>query len=277
MTYERELCKLRILLELLENKAENKGVMDLSRTLNIRKQRISKLLIELEEEGLVDRSELKNPILTTEGRKKALLYSNRIHTSINYLEQEGVDYQTSREEAYHWAMFNSPKSMEVIRKKEMLNRIKKELDQSASVPAENLCNKLDEGVYPVNYMVYRQNVTVGDALIPANEGFENPCNLYIKGGMGKLHIKFTELVHQNKDTNVRKEGNIKTFSYLSNGRFTEAEKRGEGIILPMDAVRIQVVGDKNSRTIYGSIVARIRTTLDLPSMKEYYVVIHLTM
>ena len=62
---------MRVLLCFLKSAPEDCTVTGISRTLKEEKYKISRAVIELEKEGLVDRSDQRHPILTETGRKQA--------------------------------------------------------------------------------------------------------------------------------------------------------------------------------------------------------------
>ena len=45
-----------------------------------------------------------------------------------------------------------------------------------------LCKKLKDGCYSLPFLIFREHIKDGSNLSMANEGFEHPCSLYVKGG-----------------------------------------------------------------------------------------------
>ena len=68
---EDDLLRLRVMLCFLESAPGDCTVTGISRTLKEEKYKISRVLIALEKEGLVDRFDTRNPHLTEKGQEAA--------------------------------------------------------------------------------------------------------------------------------------------------------------------------------------------------------------
>lgn len=85
-----EILKLRVLLCFLQSAPENCTVTGISRTLNEEKYKISRMIISLEKDGLIDRNDIRNPVLTPRGYEEAKRYSDRIDFTLSHLLYEGI-------------------------------------------------------------------------------------------------------------------------------------------------------------------------------------------
>lgn len=76
MTESPEILKLRVLLSFLNEEESLCTVTGLSEIFGEGKQKISRMLIAMEKEGLIDRTDIRHPHLTEIGRKKQNIIVN---------------------------------------------------------------------------------------------------------------------------------------------------------------------------------------------------------
>lgn len=91
-----DILKLRILICFLQSEDGGCTVTGLSKTLGVEKYTISRMLSFLDRECLIDKSNIRHPCLTEEGRVEAERYSKRINTTISHLMYEGVDMENAK-------------------------------------------------------------------------------------------------------------------------------------------------------------------------------------
>lgn len=183
-----DILRLRVLLCFLK-RDETCTVMGISRTLKEAKQNISRAMIALEKDGLLDRSNPRCPTLTAPGYQKAKYYAERIEITLNHLLYEGVDVESARQDAFQWALYCSDKTMETIRATEQRYRVKYELRDQKQFSGIQLCKLLKDGVYQFPFLIYREHVKNGTNISMANEGFEHPCTLYVDDGEGWIQLR----------------------------------------------------------------------------------------
>ena len=80
-----EILKMRALICFLNEDPALCTVTGLADILGEGKQKISRLLMSLEKEGLLDRSDLRQPRLTQAGREQAAYYEKRTNIVLNHL------------------------------------------------------------------------------------------------------------------------------------------------------------------------------------------------
>lgn len=71
------------------------------------KQKVSRIFMALEREGLLDRSDPRRPCLTEAGRARAACYEERTNVVLNHLLYEGLDIDSAMHAAYAWALIRS--------------------------------------------------------------------------------------------------------------------------------------------------------------------------
>lgn len=121
------LLWLRVLLCFRSNDDKIQTVMGIAHTLNEKKYAISRILIAMEKDGLLDRSEERCPKLTKKGQAEAERYAERVRIALNHLLYEGVNIESAKQDALCWALYNSEDTDRVLRNSDEIYRVKYEL------------------------------------------------------------------------------------------------------------------------------------------------------
>ena len=80
-----DILKLRVLLSFLNEDPKTCTVTGLAGVLGEGKQKVSRIFMALEREGLLDRSDPRRPCLTEAGRARAACYEARTNVVLNPL------------------------------------------------------------------------------------------------------------------------------------------------------------------------------------------------
>lgn len=262
-----EILRLRILQSFLKDD-ETCTVMGISRTLGETKQTVSRIIIGLEKEGLIDRSNLRHPVLTEKGREVAQKYSERINISLNHLMYEGVNVESAKSDAYRWALYNSEDTMDVIRSSEKKYRAKYDLRDENHFSGSLLCKKLEDGEYQLPFIIYREHVHNGTNVSMANKGFEHPCTLIVKNGVGMLHLKSIKIQEISASTGKPISGSVQTLKYLDKGNFIGAEKSGDVLSFPISAVNFVNIGEGIGQVLHGTLTLKMQCSVGENHMPE---------
>lgn len=268
MANDYERLRLRILLYFLDNSQEMCAVVKIARTLGVTKQRVSRILIDFEKEGLIDRSDIRMPVLTKEGRKLAEHYSERINVSLNHLLYEGVPLEQAEEDAYHWALYNTEETMDVIRSAEARFSAKYELRGKQEFTGKELCRHLCDGDFEFNFVMYRQSNKIGNNLSMANKGFEHPGYLIVRNGVGKIRLRSVELTAKSPVLNKMIKGRVDSLSYYHNGIFIPAETSNNIITFPAEMVNFVNMGTGVNQFLHGSMNVKLNCTVSPVHMPE---------
>lgn len=102
-----DILKLRVLLSFLNEDPKTCTVTGLAGVLGEGKQKVSRIFMALEREGLLDRSDPRRPCLTEAGRARAACYEARTNVVLNHLLYEGLDIDSAMHDAYAWALIRS--------------------------------------------------------------------------------------------------------------------------------------------------------------------------
>lgn len=268
---DHEILKLRVLLVFLKGDADEHSVVKISKTLNVTKQRVSRLLMELEKDEIIDRSNPRNPRLTDKGRKKAEYYAERVTVSMNHLLFEGVSIENAEQDAYHWAIYNTDETMDVIKSASSRYQVKYQLRNRHSFNGNVLCKTLGDGVYRFNFVIYREQVKDGSNLSMANDGFVHPGTLFVKNGVGTIHLHIVRLKMQ-LPYGIEAEGKISGVKYLENGEFIPAEVSEDTVNFPASVLTFVNIGENINQMLHGSVCLKIRCAVTTAHAAESMVV-----
>lgn len=267
MTESPGILRLRVLLCFLQ-KDDACTVMGISRTLKESKQNISRSMIALEKDGLLDRSDPRNPLLTELGLLKAKYYAERIEITLNHLLYEGVDIESARRDAFLWALYCSDKTMEAIKATEERYRVKYELREQKQFSGKKLCKLLKNGIYQFPFLIYRENVKRGTNISMANEGFEHPCTLYVDNGEGWIQLRAQPISAKSASSGKLLRGRAQSMQYFDSGRFIDAEINGNVFSFPAEALHFVNMGSGVGQILHGSCSVKMECSVGLIHMPE---------
>ena len=239
-----EILKMRALICFLNEDPALCTVTGLADILGEGKQKISRLLMSLEKEGLLDRSDLRRPRLTQAGREQAAYYEKRTNIVLNHLLYEGLDLNDAEHDAYAWARFSSERGMEIIKSSEQRYRAKYELRRQKEFGGEELCRHLADGEYSFPFLIYRETVRGGTNLSMANEGFRHPCVLRVADGRGQIVLQPVDLSAKSPLTERKMNGRVRKLTILQpDGVFMRAEEDGENLAFSADVLHFLNIGE----------------------------------
>lgn len=277
MKDDYEILKLRVLMQLLKGDEESHTVSKISRILDVNKQRISRLLMDLEKDGIVDRKDQRKPCLTPEGRKQAAYYSERIKTSLNHLLFEGVSIEKAEQDAYRWALYNTDETMEVIKSAAVWQNAKYKLRNKKKFSGSELCKTLGDGVYHFNFVIYRERIKNGSSLSMANDGFEHPGRLVVKNGCGKIYLRISVIEASSPISSTPLAGKAVSVKYMENSDFINAELSNDIVSFPASALDFINIGENISQVLHGSVYIKIKCSIGSVYMPESTAVFNMMM
>ena len=275
MSDSSEILRLRVLLSFLKDD-ETCSVMGISRTLNASKQTISRIIIYLEKSGLVDRSNLRHPVLTDEGQRTAQNFAEKINLYLNYLTHKGVNLQSAKKDAYLWALYNSDDTLNAIRRQEELYRVKHEMRDQYKFTGSQFCRKLADGEYEIPFCIYREHIHNGSNISMANQGFEHPCILSVKNGSGVIQLRSTPISAVSASTGKSMSGMVRSLKFFDNGNYIGAENSGSILSFPADTINFLNVGDGNGRMFHGTLLMKMQCnagTVHMPESEAVFTII----
>ncbi len=263
-----EVLKFRILMCLLDAGDSQCTVTGISRTLQEEKYVISRTMIRMEQQGLIDRSDIRAPVLTKKGRAEAERYHERLGVALNHLLYEGVDLEHAKKDACAWALNCSDEMMDVIRASDERYRVKRALKNQKKFGGAVLCEYLKNGTYTFPFIIYREQIQGNEVLSMANDGFEHPCVLHVEDGKGVIQLRILPMAEKSASTGLPVIGKVTKFEYFDSGRFVSAELHGDLISFPAGALEFINVGEGVGQVLHGSVCVRLQCSVDIAHMPE---------
>ena len=263
-----KIFRLRVLLCFLRFAPSDCTVTAIARTLGEEKYSVSRAIMSFEKDGYIDRSDTRNPKLTEKGYTVARRYSERLEITLNHLLYEGVDMESAKKDAFVWALYCTDSTMEAVRATEERYRVKYELRDKKQFNGALLCKKLRDGCYPFPFLLFREHIKNGSNLSMANEGFEHPCSLYVKNGVGTVQLRAVPLSAKSGLSGKLMSGRVKTIRYFDSGRFISAEQNGQIFSFPADVLQFVNVGSNAGQILHGSVCLHMECSVGLIHMPE---------
>ena len=263
-----ELLKMRVLLSFLNEDERTCTVTGLSAMLGEGKQKVSRILMALEKDGLLDRSNLRRPCLTPEGLRRAAYYEDRSSVVLNHLLYEGLDIDNAERDAYAWALYSSEPGIELIRSSEQRYRAKYELRRVPRFTGQELCRHFRDGEYDFPFLLYKEHVEQGSNLSMANAGFAHPCTISVRDGVGTVVLRPVELAAHSQATGRMMHGRVRNLSYMQDGRFVPAQDDGGAIRFPAGVLEFLNIGSGMSQSLHGSVCLKMQCTVGTRHMPE---------
>lgn len=268
MPNQIEILKLRILICFLEMSQESCTVTNLSKTLVKEKYAVSRAMMALEKEGLLDRSEVRHPALTPAGSDAAKKYAERMDIAMNHLIYEGVAPQAAQKDARVLSLYCSDEIFEVIRGTEERYRVKHVLRNRKNFDGSVLCRTLRDGSYSLPFILYRENVKNHDNISMANEGFEHPCDLTVQKDLGVIRLKALPVTHSSAADGLKKSAKLSSLKYFDGEHYCDAERNGDFWHIPAEVLHFVNIGNDVGRVLHGSVCLKMSISIGPVHMPE---------
>ncbi len=263
-----DILKLRVLLSFLNEDPKTCTVTGLAAVLGEGKQKVSRMFMALEREGLLDRSEPRRPCLTGAGRARAAYYEERTNVVLNHLLYEGLDIDSAMHDAYAWALMSSDEGMALIRSSEQRYRAKYELRRQNEFDGAELCRHLGDGEYRFPFLIYKEYVSGGTNLSMANAGFAHPCTLAVADGAGMVCLHPVDASACSQMTGREMNGRVRRLMYLDGDSFVPAYDDGSTISFPARTLHFLNIGSGMGQILHGSVCLRMQCSVGTKHMPE---------
>ncbi len=241
MSGHQELLRLRILLAFLKHD-ETCTIMGIARTLGETKQDISRMVIALEKEGMIDRTDIRHPVLTVAGEKMAENYSRKVKIAMQFLIDENVSINNATKDASYWAIHSSDETMEIFKKLCQKKEIRKLVKHKHTFNGTFVNKNLEEGNYEFPFFIH------SCVDMKLNEYFEHPCVCHIENKQGRISLKSLNV------SGIK----IRSAQYFDNGIFVSAEKNGDIIRIPLEVFEFVNYGEGKGQILQGTIDLKIQ-------------------
>lgn len=125
-----------------------------------------------------------------------------------------------------------------------------------------------DGCYAFPFLIFREHIKSGSNISIANEGFEHPCNLYVKNGVGTMQLRAVPLSAKSQLSGKLMSGKVKNIRYFDSERFVSAELNGQIFSFPADVLQFINVGSDAGQKLHGSVCLQMECSLGLLHMPE---------
>lgn len=264
---EHLILQLQVLLAFTKGSPDTHTVVNIGKSLDLTKQKVSRLLKELEEGGYVDRSDCRQPKLTEAGEQMAAYYADRLSLAFHFLLYDGVSLAHAQHDAYIWALYNSEETMDALRKTGVWHRLKEDLRSRKDLNGAVVCAGLEDGLYRFPFMIYRQHATEQTCVSMANEGFEHPGNLIVKNGMGRIHLRIRTMTARTR-TGEEAEGKVVGVKYYADGIYQPAAVSEDLVSFPAAALHFIGGGTDERQVLHGSVSLQMSCSVGETLMPE---------
>ena len=264
----KEELKFRILICLYKTQDTGNSVTGISKTLQKEKYEISRSMIQMEKEGLVDRSDNRAPKLTEKGKERAEYYQARIDVVLNHLLYVGVDLEHAKQDSYILALRCSDAMIEVMKKNDERYRVRRKLRGRKKFDGATLCKEMRDGTYEFPFIVYRDKLKENSIISMANRAFEHPCTLCVHNGRGTIQIRILYLLEKSRLNGMPVTGQVVKFDYFDHGYYTSAEMYGDIISFPAAALNFMNMGEGAGQILHGGVGVRLQSSVGSMHMFE---------
>lgn len=267
--HSKEELQITILTCFLQFSEENRKITKMAQSLGLEKYEMSRQVAQLAKEGLIDRSDSRNPVLTEKGRQLAEKYIRRMELAQNHLIFEGLPKDKARADALMLTLYCSDNFFETIQLLEETMRMKEVFADKAQFSGDEFCEKIKDGSYTFPFIIYREKVKGQNNISMANKGFMHPCEVVINGNGGVVLLKPVEISEASKYSGLKMKGKVKHLKYYDGKKFVEAVMHSGHIQLPLKYFHFVNIGsDTMTRILHGSICLRMCCTVGEMHMPE---------
>lgn len=267
--------KFRILICLYKSLDSKNSVTGISRTLQQPKYSVSRAMIQMEREGLVDRSNNRAPKLTEEGKKTAAYYQDRVEVALDHLLYEGMDLESARRDSYILALRCSDEMINVMKKNDERYRVRRAFRDIKRFDGDILCKKMRDGTYNFPFIIYRENMKEKDIISMANRAFEHPCILNVADGKGTIQLRKLHILGKSAFNGMPMMGEVQKLEYYDCGTYVAAEMYGDLVAFPASALTFISMGEGTgeNQTLHGGVSLRMQSTvreINMPQSTAYF-------
>ncbi len=265
----KEEMRFKILMCFLQFSEENRKITKMAQSLGMEKYEMSRQVALLAKEELIDRSDVRNPMLTPKGRLLAEKYANRMKLAQNHLTFEGVAKEEIMKDALMLTLYCSDSFFETLQLLEETMRMKQFFAERKTFSGSEFCEQIKDGNYTFPFIIYREKVKGHNNISMANDGFVHPCEVIIRENGGVILLKAIEMNENSKFNGVKMRGMVQHLKYYDGKEFVEAVVSGGFIQIPLNCFHFVNIGsDTMTRVLHGSICLKMRCSVGEIHMPE---------
>lgn len=269
----KEEMRFKILMCFLQFSEENRKITKMAQSLGLEKYEMSRQVGLLAKEGLIDRSDARNPMLTLKGRQLAEKYANRMKLAQNHLTFEGIAKDEVIKDALMLTLHCSDNFFETIQLLEETMRMKEYFADRKTFSGSEFRDQIKDGSYTFPFIIYREKVKGHNNISMANDGFAHPCEVIINESGEVVMLEAIEMNQNSKLNGVKMKGMVQHLKYYDGKEFVEAVVSGGFIQIPLKHFHFVNIGsDTMTKILHGSICLKMRCTVGEIHMPESTVI-----
>ena len=261
--------QIQLLLYFLEAEPKKRTVTDAARYLNKPKSTLTHILDSLDELSLMERVEGRKSVLTTAGKRTAqqLLHQRKILEQ--YMQYQDIPPAQIKENALRALSAGfSDQFMERLAEQEGRMRLKEIFAGRRDFHGGDICNYLKDGSYYFPFIIYREQIKNHNNLSMANRGFENPCEMIVKGHEGLVYLAVKTMSAESMSSGKKMEGRVNKMQYLYNGEFRDGGIDGRYVYFPVTALNFIAMGKGRDTMLHGSACLKMQCSVGDMHMPE---------
>lgn len=218
------------------NRMEEKDctVTKMAKVFSVSKSTVSRNLDYFVAQGVVFSDSMR---LTMYGKELAERYDEEVELLKLWVAQTvNIDDQEVLENAMQMAIHLSPSMKQQMFQKIRRNRIFQKLTNRGQMTFSEFSGYLEDGSYPMSFVIYKEQYEKGKALSMADRGFAHPAALKVQGGAGVIALKALELERANLLESLVIRGKLMELEYEDKDGFSAAAREGDFYYIPADAL-----------------------------------------
>ena len=254
-----ELTMNRLLYLLYLNRAEECDctISKMARLFQVSKSTVSRNLDYFVEQGIVYSDSVK---LTGYGQHMAEHYSEEVELMENWVEwTASCGDKKDRENAMHMVVCLDEEMKTKMFQKIRMRRMFEHLNYRGNISFSEFAKDLEDGNYPVGFVIYREDFQDGKYFSMADKGFSHPANMKVMGENGIIQLKAVTMERRNILDNLILSGKLMKLEYSKKGNFVPVLKSGDIYQIPADAFEYNFHKDEN--LLIGNMTIRLYAPL----------------
>lgn len=246
---------------------ESVTMAQMGKKLGEQRYTVTRAIDRLEKQGLAQRG-VRAPRLTDAGLMRAKEQNDRYMIALNHLMYEGVDLENAQHDAYCLALYCSDEMMDVLRSSDARNCVKLELKDREKFDGNTLCEKLKNGTFYFPFIIYRLHAKGNNNISMANEGFENPCAIFVDEGKGFVQLKIKPMVQTSHLNGFSVKGQVSRLEYMDGEQFIPAEFHNDVVSFPASCMNFMNMGEGMGQIMQGTVCLRMQCSCGIVHMPE---------
>lgn len=249
----------RLLYLLYLNRAEEYDctISKMARLFHVSKSTVSRNMDYFIDQGVVYSDSVK---LTAYGRKLAGKYSEEVELFENWIGWTApCGDKKDRDNAMQMVVCLDDEMKAKMFQKIRMNKMFEHLHYRGNIAFSEFAEDLEDGSYPIGFVIYREDFEDGKYFSMADRGFSHPAYLRMMGETGIVQLKAVTMERRNILDNLIMSGKLLKLEYSKKGHFTPVLKNGDIYQIPADA--FEYTFHKEENLLVGNLTIQIYAPL----------------